>query len=237
MMQTMRLFLIGLRQIRKDGMLAVLVPAPVFAGLLFKLAVPYVNAAFEANLRFSLRPWYGLVDGLLICLAPMMTAVVSAFVLLDEQDEGTGAYYRITPAGDYSYLAARIGLPMVWAFGITAAAAAVFNISGLSFAAIVTGSLISTFTGAALAMMIATLAANRVEGLAVSKFTGISFIGLVLVWFVPPPYVYCSAVLPSFWIGKIMIDGASPVLFAAGTLVCLAWTAFFTGKFRRRLGG
>lgn len=57
-------------------------------------------------------------------------------------------------------------------------------------------------------MMVISAAGNRVEGLALSKLMGLSFTGLILIWFIPAPYHYILALLPSFWIGKILIDGA-----------------------------
>ena len=47
MKQTLKLFQIGLRQVLKDGMLLVLMPAPFLVGLIFKFAIPVVNIILE----------------------------------------------------------------------------------------------------------------------------------------------------------------------------------------------
>lgn len=236
MKQTIKLFQIGLRQITEDGMLLVLLPTPFLVGLIFKFAVPFANGVLEDKLSFSLLPWYGLMDGMLICLTPMFVAMVSAFLILDERDAGISAFYQITPAEGYSYLAARIGIPMAFALIITVIAAAVFNISGLSPLTILSSSFISALTGIFLAMMVVSMAGNRVEGLALSKFMGISFLGLILVWFIPVPYSYFSAFLPSFWIGKLLMDGASLFSFTLGLLSCFILILFFIRRFSTRIG-
>ena len=133
MKHTGKLFKIGLRQIAKDGMLLVLIPAPFLAGIFFKFAIPYINTILIKKFAFSITPWYGLMDGMLICLTPMFVAMISAFLLLEERDEGLSAFYQITPAEGRSYLFARIGLPMIWAFFITMTVAAVFKLSSFSF--------------------------------------------------------------------------------------------------------
>ncbi|WP_343846207.1 hypothetical protein [Faecalicatena contorta] len=161
--------------------------------------------------------------------------MISAFLLLEERDEGLNAFYQITPAEGYSYLTARIGLPMTGAFIITILVAAAFNLSSLSFGVILSSSLISSFTSIFLAMMIVSVAGNRVEGLALSKLMGISFIGLILIWFIPAPYSYFMAFLPSFWIGKILMDGVNVFSFAFGVISCFLWIAFFTRKFLKRV--
>ncbi len=207
MKHTGKLFKIGLRQIAKDGMLLVLIPAPFLAGIFFKFAIPYINTILIKKFAFSITPWYGLVDGMLICLTPMFVAMISAFLLLEERDEGLSAFYQITPAEGCSYLFARIGLPMIWAFFITMAVAAVFKLSSLSVKVLLSSSVISSFTGIFLAMMVVSIAGNRVEGLALSKLMGISFAGLILIWFIPAPYHFIMAFLPSFWIGNCCWTG------------------------------
>jgi fluoroquinolone transport system permease protein len=232
---TAKLFRIGLKQMTKDGMLLALLPSPFFMGILFKFGVPFVNELSEKQLSFSLVPWYGLVDGFLVCLTPLFTAMACAFLLLEERDEGIGAFYRITPAEGYPYLAARIGIPIVWAFAATVIALALCNISGLRFDAIMMSAIISTLAGLSMALMLVSLAGNRVEGLALSKLMGVSLLGLFLIWFVPRPYHFFGAFLPSLWIGKILMEGASMPAFMLGALASLLWIAFFVRRFLRRI--
>lgn len=235
MKQTIRLFQIGLKQTTRDGILLILLPAPVLVGLLFKFFIPFANGMLGEQFSFSLLPWYGLADGMLICLTPMFAAMISSFLLLEELDEGISLFYQITPAGGYSYLTARIVIPMIWAFFMTMAVAGVFNISGLSILTILASSVLSALTGIFLAMIIVSLAKNRVEGLALSKLMGIIFLGLALVWFIPEPYQYLAAFLPTFWVGKTIESGAGILPFTAGLLVCILWIAGFTAKFLRRV--
>lgn len=235
MKHTMKLFQIGLRQISRDGMLIVLLPAPFLIGAFLKLAAPLANQILTAKCSFSIAPWYGLADGMLICLTPMFVAMISAFLLLDERDQGVSAFYQVTPAEGFAYLAARIGLPMIGAFIATWIVATAFTLSSFPFEVILGGALISSFTGVALAMMVVSIAGNRVEGLALSKLMGISFIGLLFAWLVPAPYRWIASFLPSFWIGQLLTGGADLLSFLLGLASCFFWIVLFTRRFLRKI--
>ena len=235
MRQIIKLFTIGLKQITKDGMLFVLLFIPFVVGLVFKFIVPFANVIIIETLSFSLVPWYGLIDGMLIFLTPMFTAVVCAFLFLEERDEGIGAFYQISPVAGYSYLAARIVIPIVWAFLITIVSLLLFNVSSLSLISILSCSFIGTLTGLLFALILVSVADNRLEGLALSKLMGIVYLGIVLVWFIPAPYHFIVAFLPSFWIGKILLEGPSLFAFILGILLAFFWIACFTKKFLSRI--
>ncbi len=235
MTKTWKLFKIGFKQITKDGMLLVLLPAPILVGLLFRFVIPLVNGVVEDKYAFSFLPWYGLVDGMLVCLTPMFAAMISSFLLLEERDEGISSFYQITPTGGTSYLVARIGFPMIWAFIMTTVSLAIFKISDISMLSILTSSALSALMGTALAMMVVAMAGNRVEGLAFSKLMGVSFLGLPIVWFVPVPYQYFASFLPSFWIGKIIFTGVDGFNCMAGLISCLVWCFIFIKRFLNRI--
>lgn len=98
-------------------------------------------------------------------MTPVFVAITSAFLLLEEREQGVSAFYQVTPAEGISYLAARIALPMIGAFLATLIVSIAFTLSSLSFNVILLSALISSFTGIALAMMVVSIAGNRVEGL------------------------------------------------------------------------
>lgn len=235
MKQTMRLFKMGLRQTTQDGMIFAMLPAPFLLGFVIKFVLPYVNQLLEKNLSFSIVPWYSLADAMLVSLTPMFLGMVSAFILLEERDEGTGLYYQITPVEGYSYLVARIGFPMIWGFLSSLAAVLLLGISHTPFLDILIAAVISTILGTAIAMMVVSFADNKVEGLAISKLSGLIFIGLVAVWFAPAPYAYIGGIFPTYWLGDIMKNGAGILAVSAGLVTGFLWVALFTRRFLRRI--
>ena len=220
---------------RRDGMLLVLLPSPFLAGLAFRITLPAVNDILEKRFSLSLTAWYRLVDGFLSCLTPLILAMVFSFLLLEERDEDIGSFYKITPAGGYPYLAARIGIPMAWSFAVNVVVLSLFSLSGLAFPAILLSSAMNSLAGLAMSLMVVSLADNRVEGLALSKLMGVSLLGLLAAWFIPAPYHFFGAFLPSFWIGKLMTEGISLFAVLSGTAISMLWIAFFTKKFIQRI--
>ncbi len=81
MKHTRKLFEIGLKQIAQDGMLLILIAAPFLVGMFFRFVIPFINTILINEFSFPIIPWYGLADGMLICMTPMFVAMISAFLL------------------------------------------------------------------------------------------------------------------------------------------------------------
>ena len=235
MRQTIKVFSIGMRAVRRDAIMLVLIPAPFFIGALFRILAPLLDGLLVRQFAFSLQPWYPFVDALTAALAPLMPTVSSGFLLLEEWDEHIGSYYNITPAGRFHYLAARVGLPALWGFVCCVVTLLLFGLSAMVLPTVLALSLVAALAGAASAMLIVSLAANRVEGLAVSKLSGIALLGLPVAYFVPDAWRWSCAILPSFWLGELAL-GKPPLLpLAWGLAASLLWIAFFTKRFLRKI--
>lgn len=235
MRKTIRLFKMGMRQITRDGMLFALLPAPFLLGLFVRFGVPFVDSLLQRELSFSIQPWYSLADAMLLAMTPLLLGMSSAFVLLDEKDEGTGLYYQITPVEGYAYLGARIGIPMIWSFLCSIFVTMVFGISDAPFARVAAAALISSLLGLSVSMMVVSFAGNKVEGLAISKLSGIILIGLAAVWFVPAPYRYLASFLPSYWLGDLVQNGVGLLPVLGGLLTGILWIGVFTRVFLRKI--
>ncbi len=235
MKKTYKLFQIGLRQTIRDGMLLMLIPAPFLLGFVLRILMPIINELVWKYFAFSIKPWYPLADGMMLTLTPMLPAIGSAFLLLEERDEGIGGYYQITPIQGYSYLSARIGFPMLYAFISSLIVTALFGLSGLTFMQIFEGGIISTLMGIALSMLVVSFANNKVEGLAISKLSGIFLLGIFVTWFVPVPYKYLGAFLPSFWVGEILWQGTSSFLLLSGLSTSILYIITLIYKFLNKI--
>lgn len=84
-------------------------------------------------------------------------------------------------------------------------------------------------------MMIVAFAANRVEGLAISKLTGITMIGLIIPWFIFDSKLWFLGFLPTFWLGQLTREDSFGVSFLAGVFTSFLWIALFTRKFLTKL--
>ena len=235
-----RVFKVGFHQILRDGMLLLLIPAPFLMGAALFILVPLLSAYLSQQYAIATALWFPLSDALLASMAPVMTALICAFVILDERDEGTGLYHRITPSGRHSYLLARIGLPMLWAYLSTVLVLVFFTHHLDRLPVLLLVSLVGVMQGVASCMLLVAIANNKVEGLALAKLTNIFILGFLFPWFIPAPLRFIFGFLPSFWLGQLIYMSGQPFLSLLtaglmGIVSALVWIRFLYGAFLRRL--
>lgn len=214
--KSVKIFTIGFRQVLRDGMLLILIPAPFLMGAALRILVPLIDGFLQQQMDIAITPWYGVSDGLLITMTPVMTAMISAFLILEERDEGIGIYYNITPAAGYSYLVARLGLPMIWGYLSSVLVISLFAFTGFSVVQILVSAGIATLQGIIMGMFLVTVAGNKVEGLALAKLTNIFVMAFIVPWVLTSPVRFLFGIFPGFWIGEIY---QNPGIGAAATLI------------------
>ncbi len=233
----MKLFSCGVRQVFRDGMLALLLPAPFLMGAVLWFGLPLADSVLVREAGVTIRPWFMVSDAFVMVMTAIMTGMICAFLLLDERDESIGLYYRITPMGGRSYLAARLGIPMMWAFLTSLIVIGFFALAMNNFTVMLVSALLATFQGVIACMLLAVMAGNKVEGLALAKIVNIMILGLPAAWFISAPYKYLLFFLPSFWMGEFIFRsteaGISQALLPglAGAIASLIWIVILTRAF------
>lgn len=236
-MRAVRLsFLQMLAYMRRDMMLFAACPAPIFAGLLFRFAIPSIEAALTRYFRVPavISPYYALIDILFSMLTPAIFCFVPAMVSLEEADEKTAAYLFITPLGKTGYLAARLAVPAVTAFLVTVILLPVFKLTAFSPAAILLLAAGGTLQGVIVALLILTLSSNKLEGMAVAKLSTLTVLGAFIPFFIKADVQYMLFPLPSFWIGKAVRGNILPDMLPAFALSVL-WICFLLKKYLRKM--
>lgn len=237
----MKLFSCGVRQVFRDGMIALLLPAPFLMGAVLWFGLPLLDSILRREADFSIQPWFVLSDAFVMVMTTVMTGMICAFLLLDERDEGIGLYYRITPFGGRAYLAARIGIPMIWAFLTSLIVIGFFALAMNDITVILISALLATFQGIIACMLLGVMAGNKVEGLALAKIVNILILGLPIAWFISAPYKYLFCFLPSFWMGEFIFqstgEGISQALLPSlsGILMSVVWIMILTRAFLNKI--
>lgn len=192
------------KQIFRDGMLLILLPAPFLMGAVFRYFLPLVNTILQSQMAILIEPYYVFSDLMLIMITPLLSAMIGAFVFLDERDEGVAIYYQITPSAGWPYLISRIFFPVLWSFISTIIVTLLFGhvIHHLWF--IISIAFISTWQGVMTSWIIVKLSKNKVEGLVVSKLMGFVTMGFLPSYLMASPVKYIFGFLPSFWIGEMV---------------------------------
>lgn len=225
-------------QIWSDVMLAVLLFLPLAMGFLFRFGLPVLEGYLCG--RFStdalLAPYYPVFDLLLAAMTPLMFSAAGAMVILDEADAGIARAIAVTPVGRKGYLASRIGIPALLAAAYCAGLLAIFKLSPQSAPRLLLLALCCGALGVAVALLISAYAQNKVEGMALSKLSGLFFIGLPVALLVPPPVKYLAGILPTLWMTELA-TGGSLLLAAPALASSVLWAALFARHFAKKILG
>lgn len=225
-----------LAYMRRDMMLFAVCFAPVLVGFVFRFAIPFLEAALTDWFRIPaiISPYYALIDTFFAMLSPTMFCFVSAMVSLEEADEKTAVYLFVTPLGKNGYLAARFCIPSVTAFLVTIVLLPVFKLTSLSAIDIILLAAGGTLQGIIASLLILTISSNRLEGMAVSKLSGLMIFGAAISFFIKADLQYVLFLLPSFWMGKAACENMMLYMLPVSAL-SIIWIWLLLKRYLRRI--
>lgn len=236
---------IDARNVRRDALLwpMAMVPFGVLAALRFGL--PPLADWVLARTGFDLGPALPLFAAYAgLALVPILFAMIAGFLLLDERDAGTAMAIAVTPLPPRSYVAYRTGLPFLLA---AIGALVVIPASGMvevSWPVLVLSALLGACGAPLYALVLATVAADKVQGFALVKVLSAVQLLPVAAFWLGPPWRWLAAAVPSYWpiygllsaTGGVEGPGFAAHWFAGAALHAgaLAWLLRRFGRISRR---
>lgn len=200
------------RQIWKDPMLMASLLGPLAVIAFTRFVFPSLSVWLERQFDFSLFNYSAFAVTFLLLTIPLLPGTMAGLLMLDERDENIISYYAATPLTRQGYLVYRLLLPSLLSLLMTAL---FFLLSGLTEAHLenMYTLLLLTLEAPCLALFLAAFANNKVEGLALSKISGLLFAGPVVAAFVPVPWQYLGMWIPTFWPAKcyLLVLSSEPV--------------------------
>ncbi|MFK7954965.1 MAG: hypothetical protein AB8B96_02625 [Lysobacterales bacterium] len=192
------------RSIQRDSLLR----WSLIACLLFFLPIlrwgpPTLNGWLISEHGFDLSPWFPLIQSSCLLVAPVLVGIVGGLLMVDQRDEGIATALSVTPLGVDGYLIYRVTLPALAGFFITVAMLGLVNLAPISVTAIVLCSLCAAPLAPLLALTIALLADNKIQGFAIAKANGVVTAPIIAAWFVAPPTQWLFLLLPTYLPVKI----------------------------------
>jgi len=207
------------RFIARDPMLLMAFLAPAFLILFLRLLIPLLSEYIFSRTSFQLMDYYPLVAITMVCIIPMLFGMVYAFILLDENDAHILQVISITPAGKRDFLYMRLLIPAFLSFVMV-----LFTIM-LTVPVVSEGWLRSVFISFLLStqssftfLFIGCMAANKVQGLALSKLYGIFLIAVPLGLLLHHPWNYLVFFSPLYWISWAWIIPSTGESLLYGTI-------------------
>jgi fluoroquinolone transport system permease protein len=205
---------IDLRNVRRDPLLGWIVAMPLLVALLLRLAIPPLTTTLRAQLGFDLTPFYPVIlSYFVIMMLPLIVGMVIGFLLLDERDDGTLTALQVTPLALPSYLAYRVLVPMGITIALLFVAFPLAGLGTLNFGHIFISALVAAPLAPLIALTLAALAQNKVQGFAVLKGLGGALSAPpVLGYFVRSTWHWAFGLFPTFWPMKVywVLDAGEP---------------------------
>lgn len=232
----MKSFRIFVLQLTKDGMLIMILIAPLLIGTIFKFGVPFLELQVTGyfNKDVILGDYFILFDLLLVTLTPYLISFAASMTMLDEYDSNLINHLCVTPLGKKGYLISRVILPLFLAYLISIIIVSVFSLTSWSFLMIISIGLLTSLLSLTSTLIVFSFSNNKIEGLALAKLSGIVMIGIVVPFTISSEVQYYFSLLPSFWIGKLTLD-LSLNNFIISFVSILVWIFVLYRKFIRKL--
>ena len=192
-------FKIFLVQISRDFMLYVICIVPLLVSFVFRFGVPYLDRLLSGYFQTAtiLSDYYLLFDLFLASITPMMFCFVSSLVILSEYDENITNYLAVTPIGKKGYLFSRLIIPAAISCAISFILVFFFSLTVWTPLMIFTVSALSGIASILFSLLIVSFSHNRVEGLAIGKFSTLLMLGLPVPFFlfIKCPIFVCVSAL------------------------------------------
>jgi fluoroquinolone transport system permease protein len=191
--------------VRRDPLLRWIVVLPLLIALVVRFFLPVIIGRLEDALHLGFGTFYQVVAGYaLLITAPVLCGMVIGFLLLDERDDRTLLALRVTPLPFSNYLAWRLSLPMLLSVVVTMAA---FPLAGLSQPGI-PGLLVCALATAPfaplVALALAVFAANKVQGFALVKASGVFQMAPLVAYFIREEWQPAFWIFPTYWPAKLL---------------------------------
>lgn len=235
----MLLSLGDLRNISRDPMLLIVLIAPLLIAVVMRIVLPLASAVFRDSLAFDLTAHYPFIISMLIPLVPMMIGVMAGFIILEDLDENILAYFAVTPVSRAGYLLYRITTPVLLSFLFSMVMVGVIGLVSVNYLNLVPVLLIASLEAPMVALFLGVFAANRIEGLALSKALGIMIMAPLAGYLTNSPWQLIAGVLPQYWVSKLFLAGVEggllfAVYAAAGLLLHAGYVCLLLGRFKQK---
>ncbi len=229
-----------LRNVLRDSMLLAFVLAPLFGVTVLRLIVPVATSYLDRLYSFDLTAYYPLLLSLFLLGLPMGFGGLVGFMVLDERDDGTLTALRVTPISWSGYASYRISVAVLLSFAYTLGCVSLTGLMPVALLPnLVPAALLTGLFSPVIALLLVTLANNKVEGLALSKAFGIFILGPLVAYFTGPGWQLLFGILPTYWPSKalwVASEGGSfwPYILA-GLAYHLLLLALLLSRFRGKL--
>ena len=230
---------IDAKNIRRDELLRWMIVAPVALALAVRWLIPLLLERVETILKIELMAYYEpFAAFMIILLVPYLSGMVIGFLLLDQRDDGTLTALQVTPLSLNGYLVYRLTTPMLVSIVMTLVAAPLSGVVDVGMGKLVLTAVSAAPLAPIFALLLATLAQNKVQGFALTKVCGLIIIPPMIAYFITAPWQILFGVFPTYWPAMALWsaqagDPAFGFYWSVGLVYQIAVLALLTRRFNQ----
>ena len=193
-----------LKSIKRDSLLVYMLIIPPIMVLAVRLVLPWLTNRVSESFGFDLVPYYPvLLSFFFVLQLPLVFGLLVGLLILDERDDDTLTALRVTPISTTGYTLYRVGAAALLSttYIILALPLTGLILPGL-MPAVIPIAVLSGLLAPLFGLLLATLASNKVEGLALMKALGIFLLGPLAAYFIGSDWQLLMGILPTYWPAK-----------------------------------
>jgi len=191
-----------IKNIFRDGILIMTFMGPILLSIVFKFLIPKIQILIINRFNFDLSQYYDLLIAFFVMIMAMLIGCMTAFILIEEKDEGLLFYFSVTPLGKNGYLFYRLATPICINLILSVILIPWIGLIDFNFFQLVLIILLSSILAIIFVLLLTSFATNRVEGLALSKGLGIFIVIPILDRFIEFKYDFIYYIFPTFYIAR-----------------------------------
>jgi len=228
------LFKNDLKQIVRDTIMTLLLFAPLFLIVVFKLLELFLVPYLAAKAGFDILPYFPYVLSFVLLMNSGMLGIVTGFMMLDERDGNISQLLEITPLGRSGYLINRLAFASILSIIYGFIGIAVFKLPNLTFISIVLLSVLSAFYTAIIGLLIFSGAEDKVKGLTFAKGLNTLVLFAFTDLFALPWLTFLSWFFPPYWITMIIKAPHSLFAIYLAIIIHVAWLGILIFRYAKR---
>lgn len=223
-----------IKQIMRDPIMAIMMVAPLFLIVVFKLLIAFLIPFIFTQFGFDVTPYSQYVLAFVLLISSGMLGIVTGFMMMDERDGNIAELMSVTPLGRSGYLINRLSFASFLSFVYCIASCYALNVAELPLMTVLFLSLLSAIYSSIIGLLIFSGADDKVKGLTFAKalnslvlfaFTDLFMLRwlTVLSWFFPP-----------YWITMIIKSPHSLLVNGLALIVHVGWLGILLLQYWRK---
>lgn len=223
-----------IKQIVRDPIMAIMLAAPMFTIVLFKLLLIFLTPLLQSQTGFDVVPYYEYVFAFVLLINTGLLGIITGFLMLDDRDGNIVQLMSVTPLGKGGYLANRLVIASVASLFYTIAAYFILDLVEMPFYSMLLMPVLSAIYSAILGLLLFSGAGDKVKGLTFAKALNMLVLFAFADLFAVSWFIYFAWFFPPYWIAAIIKSPNSLFEIIMAIVVHLAWLLALVQKYLKQ---